>query len=156
MLHGLKSLVAMLGLGALVLSCGPAPEKQPDPTFAQVNVTAADNSNPDSQGRASPVRVYLYALKPGAQFATGDPDALLGGELGAAAESMNRIADFVLIAGKTTKRRFELPDDTDAIGIAVAYRAFDTSKWRASAPIKANQVTLLKANIGSNEVTIAE
>lgn len=157
MAFGFKSLGMVLGLGAFLVACAPPPpENQPDPTFAQVNVTAADDANPDGQGRPSPVRVYLYALKAGAQFSTASPDALLGGDLGPLAEQMKRVGNFVLVAGKTSKRRLTLPDDTAEVGIAVGFRAFDTSKWRVSAPVTANEVTLLKATIGANEVTLSE
>lgn len=142
-------------LGALVAACAPPPvEKQPDPTVAQVNITAALDANPDPSGRASPSVVFLYALQPGAPFETGDPDALTGGELGPLGESMKRIARMVIVPGKTTKKLFELPGGTSDIGIAVAYRNFATAKWRVTKQVRPNEVTLLKATIGSNAVEL--
>ncbi len=142
-------------IGAFVAACaGPPPPKQPDPTVAQVTLSAAKDANPDPSGRASPSVVFIYAMQPGAPFATGSYDALTGGELGDMAETMKRIARMVIVPGKTTKKIFELPAGTSDIGIAVGYRQIDTAKWRASAPVKANEVTLLKATIGSNEVSV--
>lgn len=147
---GIAALIA-----AVIAACAPPPEqKQPDPTVAQVTLSAADDANPDPTGRASPAVVFVYALQPGAPFATGSYDALTGGELGDLAETMKRIARIVIVPGKSTKKIFELPPGTSDIGIAVGYRQIDTAKWRASAPVKPNEVTLLKANVGANAVTV--
>lgn len=141
--------------GALVAACaGPKPPKQPDPTVAQVTITAAKDANPDPSGRASPSVVFIYALKPGAPFATGSYDVLTGGELGELSKTMSRIARLVIVPGKTTKKIFELPKGTAGVGIAVGYRQIDTAVWRASAPVKPNEVSLLKATIGANAVTV--
>lgn len=155
MTMGISRRVGILALALGVLAaCAAAPPPPPEPTVAQVDIAAAANANPDPSGRASPSVVFLYALKPGAPFATGDPDALTGGELGSLAESMSRIARLVAVPGKTTNKTFELPAGTAGIGIAVAYRQFNTAKWRASTPIAAHETTALKATVGSNEVTI--
>jgi type VI secretion system protein VasD len=144
----------MAAMAGLLAACAGGPPPPPKPTVAQIDITAAANANPDPSGRASPSVVFLYALKPGAPFATGNPDALTGGELGSLAESMSRIARVVAVPGNTTQKTFELPLGTAGIGIAVAYRNFNTAKWRASAPVKANEITPLKATVGASEVTI--
>lgn len=147
--------LAVVGLvGAVITACAPPPEKRPDPTIAQVTITAAKDANPDPSGRASPAVVFIYAMKPGAPLTTGSYDALTGGEMGDLAETMKRIARLVIVPGKTTKKRFELPPGTSDIGITVGFRQIETAQWRASAPVAANKVTLLKANIGANAVTI--
>lgn len=156
LLSKLKWVAAML-IGAVVLSaCAPPPPPPPkdESTIAQVNVTGALNQNPDKNGRASPAIVHIYALKPGAPFDIGDPEALTGGDLGTLAESMSRIAKMVIMPGRTTKKVFELPAGTSDIGITVAYRDFATAGWRASKPVKQKDVTLLKATIGPAAVVI--
>ena len=138
-----------------VAACSaPPPPPQKEPTVAQVNIRATDAANPDPNGRASPSAVFVYALKPGAPFETGDPDALTGGELGSLQESMTRIARMIVVPGKEQKKIFELPDGTTDIGVAVAYRQIDTAKWRVKQAVKPNEVTLLKATIDANEVTL--
>ncbi|MEO1491954.1 MAG: type VI secretion system lipoprotein TssJ [Pseudomonadota bacterium] len=149
--------VASLALIAalFVAACSaPPPPPQKEPTVAQVNIRATDAANPDPNGRASPSAVFVYALKPGAPFETGDPDALTGGELGSLQESMTRIARMIVVPGKEQKKIFELPDGTTDIGVAVAYRQIDTAKWRVKQAVKPNEVTLLKATIDANEVTL--
>ena len=141
-------------IGALIAACAPPPPKQPDPTVAQVTLSASTDANPDPSGRASPSVVFVYALKPGAPFETASYDALTGGELGENAETMTRIARMVLVPGKSTKKVFELPPGTAGVGVAVGYRQIATAKWRASAPVKANDVTLITADIGSNVVAV--
>ncbi|HET7408789.1 MAG TPA: type VI secretion system lipoprotein TssJ [Paracoccaceae bacterium] len=141
-----------LGLAALVAACSPPPP--PEPTVAQINVVAAEGANPDPTGRASPTVVHIYALKTGAPFNIGSYDALTGGEMGDLAETMDRIARFVILPGQETKKVFELPEGTSDVGITAAYRDVATSKWRAQAPVTPNAVTILNARIGANEVTL--
>ena len=144
--------LAALGLSALIVACSPPPP--PDPTVAQVNVVAGPDANPDPTGRASPTVVHIYALKPGAPFNIGDYDALTGGEMGDLAETMSRIARFVILPGEETKKIFELPDGTSDVGITAAYREVATSRWRAQQSVTPNAVTILNARIGRNEVTL--
>lgn len=147
--------IASLVAGALLLAACAPPPPPPDPsTIIQVNVTGTANQNPDKNGSPKPVIVHIYALKPGAPFDIGDPEALNGGELGPLAETMNRLAKMVITPGSTQKKVFELPDGFSDIGITAAFRNFDSAAWRASKPIKQKDVTLLKATIGSNAVTI--
>jgi len=156
MVYGLyKSASLALLAGFMVAACAPppAPPKK-EPTVAQVNITASDAANPDPNGRASPSAVFVYALQPGAPFETGDPEALTGGELGSLQESTKRIARMIVVPGKEVKKIFELPDGTSDIGVAVAYRQISTAKWRVKQAVKPGEVTLLKATIGANEVTL--
>lgn len=145
---------ALVGAFLLTACAPPPPPPKDESTIAQVNVSGTLNQNPDKNGRASPAIVHLYALKPGAPFDIGDPTALTGGDLGSLAESMTRIAKMVIMPGRTTKKVFELPPGTSDIGITVAYRDFATSRWRASKPVKQKDVTLLKATIGVDAVSI--
>ena len=141
--------------GGLLAACAPPPEKkQPNPTVAQVTLTATEDANPDPGGRASPAVVFIYALQPGAPYATGSYDALTGGDLGELGQSMKRIARLVIVPGKTTKKIFELPKGTSDIGIAVGYRDIDTAVWRTSTSVKPNEVSLVKATIAANAVSI--
>ena len=150
-----KRSVVALGLAALLASCAPPPPvEQPDPTVAQVNVVAAEDANPDPTGRASPTVVHVYALQPGAPFEIGDYEALTGGELGELGETMTRIARFVILPGRESKKVFELPDGTSDVGITAAYRDVDTSKWRVKQAVTPNAVTILNARIGANEVVL--
>jgi type VI secretion system protein VasD len=146
--------LALIAAFAVASCAAPPPPPQKEPTVAQVNIKATDAANPDPSGRASPSAVFIYALQPGAPFETGDPDALTGGELGSLQESMKRIARMIVVPGKEQKKIFELPEGTSDIGVAVAYRQIETAKWRVKQSVKPNQVTLLKATIGANEVTL--
>lgn len=150
-----KRSVIALGLSALLASCAPPPAvEQPDPTVAQVNVVAGEDANPDPTGRPSPTVVHIYALQPGAPFEIGDYEALTGGELGELGETMKRLARFVILPGRDTKKVFELPDGTTDVGITAAYRDVDTAKWRVMKAVTPNAVTILNARIGDNEVTL--
>jgi len=150
MLRSLGLTIAM-ALGLTVAACVSSPPP-PDPTVAHVTFVTAEDANPDPTGRASPTVVFVYALQPGAPFQTAPADQMLGGQL--TDDSMKRVARMVIVPGKTIKKIFTLPDGASDVGIAVAYREIETAKWREQAPVTPNQVTLVKAGIGANEITI--
>ena len=143
-----------VALGLIVFMLGCAPPPPPDPTVAQLSVSAAPDANPDPTARPSPTVVHVYALQPGAPFAIGDYEALTGGQLGELGETMQRIARLVVVPGEQTEKQFELPPGTADLGVTAAYRQIDTSKWRASAPVAANQVNRLAVTVGANEVRL--
>ena len=147
-----KRSAAGIALASCLAACGSPPP--PEPTVAQLTVTATAGANPDPTGRASPTVVHVYALQPGAPFAIGDYDALTGGELGELAETMKRIGRLVVLPGSNAETTFELPEGTAELGVTAAFRQIDTSKWRASKPVKPNAVNTLTATVGSNEVTL--
>ena len=147
--------MASLVFGAVLLAaCSPPPPPPDESTIVQVNVTGTANQNPDKNGRASPAIVHIYALKPGAPFDIGDPAALTGGELGPLAESMTRIAKMVIMPGRTRRR---CSSSRPAPRMWASRSRTGTSKAPRGAlpkPIKLKDVTLLKATIGSNAVSI--
>lgn len=148
-----KWLVGLVA-GAALVACAPEPPPTPDPTIAQVSLTANTDANPDPTGRPSPTVVYIYALKAGAPFETAPADALLGGELGDMAPLMERIARIVVGPGRERKEVFTVPDDTARIGVAAEFRQFDTAAWRNAAAITPNSVTLLTATVSTNNITV--
>jgi len=143
--------IAVLAVGAMLAACAEAP-KQPDPTVAQITFTTADDANPDPTGRPSPVVVFVYGMKAGAPFATAPMDQLLGGQL--TDDSMTRVARMVIVPGKSVKKLITLPMDTTDVGIAVAYRQIETAKWREQTAVTPNSVSLVKAAIGANEISV--
>ena len=146
--------VAGLVAATAITACAPEPPPQPDPTIAQVTLQAAGDANPDPTGRASPTVVYIYALKAGAPFETASADALLGGELGDLAGTMERIARIVVGPGRERKEVFTLPDDTARIGVAAEFRQFDTAAWRNAASVTPNTVSLLTATVSTNNISV--
>lgn len=144
-------LTVALALGLVAAACVTSPPP-PDPTVAHVTFVTAEDANPDPTGRASPTVVFVYALQPGAPFETAPAEQILGGQL--TDDSMKRVARMVIVPGKTIKKIFTLPDGSSDVGIAVAYRDIETAKWRELSPVTPNSVTLVKAGIGGNEITI--
>lgn len=140
-----------LAFSLILAACVSAPPP-PEPTVAHITFVTAPDANPDPAGRASPTVVFVYALQPGAPFQTAPADQMLGGTL--TDDSMKRVARMVIVPGKTVKKIFTLPDGASGVGVAVAYRAIDTAKWRDQASVTPNQVTLVTANVGSNEITV--
>src|SRR5699024_8232316 len=118
--------VLALSAAALLAACSSAP---PDPTIAEITITASADANPDARGQPSPTLVHVYALKPGARFGNDDYDALTGGELGALSGQVERLGRMMIGPGEETTVSFELPDNSTEVGLTAAYRDASMSKW---------------------------
>ncbi|XOZ32451.1 type VI secretion system lipoprotein TssJ [Halomonadaceae bacterium KBTZ08] len=97
---------------------------------ADVQVSAGEEVNPDSEGRASPVLVRLYELKAPDAFKDagfdplhGDPESVLGDDLLGMKETMLR-------PGESWHIERALKDETHYLGVSAAFRDIDDAHWR--------------------------
>jgi type VI secretion system VasD/TssJ family lipoprotein len=97
----------------------------------QMAIQAGNQLNPDLQGRPAPVVVRLYLLRAGINFGAADffslyerDAAVLGPDLLAREEVQLRPGATVSIARK-------FPDDARFLGVLVAFRDIERTRWRA-------------------------
>ena len=93
---------------------------------------AAEDLNPDYQGRPSPVNIIIFQLKSADAFANADffslfePDAaVLGGDM------LGR-TQILMQPGEVREWTADFEKETRHVGVIAAYRDIENAQWRAT------------------------
>ncbi len=128
----LASKVVVLGVVALGLTAGCASGGPPADVKIQGSITVADDVNPDSSGRPSPLMIRIYELAATDKFdsadffdLTDDPAAVLGADL-------LDVEPKMLAPGDSQPYEAEYDPNTRYIGIVAGYRDIHRATWRAT------------------------
>jgi type VI secretion system protein VasD len=128
-----KRALALAGLGwvALAAGCASAP-RAPVPLMVHVRITATDDINPDTTGRASPVVVRMFQLHDAGNFGNADFFAIYDHEKETLGADLLGSAEYVLRPGES--RDIDLQPDPNVQNLAVmaAFRELTGAQWRAS------------------------
>lgn len=127
-----------IALGA----CGPA-----KPPLLKADVKVGNDSNPDRNGRASPVVVRVFELKSLAAFNSADFFSLYDKESETLGADLNGKEEFRLRPGETVSLNHPLKPDTKFVAALAAFRDLDKSRWRSAieVPPKKKKVELVIA-----------
>ena len=136
---------------------GSAKEEQPPPppTRVELNIEAAPDINPDSEGRSSPLLLRIYELKGLSAFNGADFFSLYEKEQTALAGDMVRKEEFILKPGEKRELVLTPGADTGFVATFAAFRNLDTAQWRASAPIAAHQTSRFDIRLRGNQVSLS-
>jgi type VI secretion system protein VasD len=156
-----KCTLALIGFGLLGLAGCASTPKAPVPQTLHVRLTAGDDVNPDTTGRASPIVVRVYQLHEASSFGNADFFAIYDHEKETLAADLVGSAEYVLRPGET--RDIELQPDPNVhnLGFLAAFRDLPNSQWRASwpvppAPKKPRKVPLqVEARLAHTAVTVS-
>ncbi len=116
----------------------------------------ADDVNPDTTGRPSPVMVRLYELRSPAPLLAADyfdlatreqEQAVLGQDLKAREE-------WLLQPGTRLPLDRRLDPETRAVGFVAAFRELGGAVWRSTAPVVANRTNGAAVSIRRNTLSI--
>ncbi|SPB18850.1 membrane protein [Caballeronia novacaledonica] len=144
---------ALICAFALVACKSPPPP--PAPTIVRISVNALAGVNPDHAGRPSPVVVRVYELKTTAAFDAADFFTLYGKDQATLGGDLNAKNEYMLRPGDSRSVEQTVQPGTKFVAVVAAYRDIERSRWRASAPVPANQTTLLTVRIDAADVSIA-
>ena len=134
-----KRVQVILTTLALSLSaCGGSP---PKPTISKATLTAGSDTNPDSEGRASPVVVRLYQLKEEGAFASADFFALYDNEQEALGASVVAREEYELKPGETRELEVKIAPETRFVGAIAAFRDIRNAKWKVLSPVPTEGLT---------------
>lgn len=125
-------LLLILGTQLLVGGCAGGPPK--DITI-EGSVIAAEDLNPNRDGRASPVTVVIYHLKSADAFRASDFFSLYDPDKGVIASDLINRVDMQLRPGQVLPIASEFDPETTHIGVLVAFRDIDNAEWRAVLPL---------------------
>lgn len=124
---------ALIGLFFIVAALLAA---QPDANAAKtvkvkVALTAAEDLNPDFQGRPSPVNLIVFQLKSADAFNTLDFFSLFDPEAAALGGDMLSRTQMLLQPGEVREWEADFEKETRFVGVIAAFRDIENAQWRS-------------------------
>ena len=104
-------------------------------------LTTTSDTNPDSEGRASPVVVRLYQLKEEGAFASADFFALYDNEQEALGASDVAREEYELKPGETRELEVKIAPETRFVGAIAAFRDIRNAKWKILSAVPTEGLT---------------
>ncbi len=124
-------------------------------TKIDAQILASADTNPDENGRPSPIVIRVYALRSNAAFESvdfftlyDDEATALGTELIVASEEIE------LAPGEQRAYQRKPGDEARYLGMVAAYRNFEQAIWRAVMPIESHHNNKLLIEVGRDSITI--
>lgn len=145
-----RSLPAVFTALLVIAGCASTPK----PVILTVTLVAADDVNPDAQGRASPVVARLYALRAPGAFEFADFFSLQDKDMSTLGADLVQREEAVLRPGEAKKFRFEFAPDTRLVGFTGAFRDLTHARWRQTVPLSSGKALSITAIYGSSGIDI--
>ncbi len=137
----------------LVGACSSPPKPKP-PTMVDASIEVQPNANPDPSGRGSPVLLRIYELKTVAGFNGADFFSIYDRDKDVLGADIVVREEFQLTPGEKRKLKRELQADTRFVAVMAGFRDWQRAEWRASAPIKLNDTTVLGIRVDGTKVIV--
>ena len=134
---------------SLLNACGSA-----TPPLLQGTIKVDQGTNPDLNGRASPVVVRVYELRSPAAFSGADFFSLFEKESETLAGDLVGREEYDLRPAETRPYRRQLQPDTKFIGVVAAFRDLEHSRWRQVAAVPAEKQSAIAIGIEARAVTV--
>lgn len=153
-------LLTMALMAPVLLGCGTVIDVKDTiiggTTRIDAKLAAAEDLNPDTDGRPSPLVVRLYALKSSTAFNNAGFFALYDSEAAELGDDLQNREELEVRPGQTLELEREFKDETRFLGVLAAYRDIDNAAWRAVYELREGKMTELKIGLGRLDVTIAK
>ena len=143
-------LVSLVGGAAPLVGCGSA-----RPPLLQGSLKAASATNPDLNGRPSPVVVRVYELKALGAFNSADFFSLFERESETLGAELVGREEYDLQPAETRPYRRTLQPDTKFIGVIAAFRDLENSRWRQVAAVPAKKAVTITIGLEARVVNMA-
>jgi type VI secretion system protein VasD len=121
----------LLGCLVLLAGCSSAP---PKPVATKATLVVAQDVNPDSNGRPSPIVVRIYQLKEEGAFNNADYFALMDKEQEALGASLLSREEYELQPGESRTLDLKIPPEARYLGAIAGYRDIRNAHWKALSP----------------------
>jgi type VI secretion system protein VasD len=149
----MRLVVSCLIIGGIItLGAGCGSSRSP---LLQGTIKAASASNPDINGRPSPVVVRIYELRGLGTFNSADFFSLYDKEAETLGGDLVSREEYELRPGETRPYKRQLQPDTKFIGVAAAFRDLEEARWRQAAPIPAKRSPTITIGLEALAVTLA-
>jgi len=140
--HRISVVAAIIGVTCVTFACAKKAPKPPQPARARVTIAAAADSNPDANGRPSPVVVRLYQLKADTAFNAAEFFALFDDEMKVLGADLIGRTEYTLAPSERRTMELDVSADAHFVGVIAAYRDIRNAQWRTivPAPLKSADV----------------
>ena len=126
---------ALAGWGSTSLPAGEQPPREQ--TALDITMAAAEDVNPDDQGRAAPILVRVYELKSVDTFNSADYFTLHNSDKKMLGDDMLVRDEFIMRPGDSQVIRRKSNPNMRAIGVLAGYRDLPNSEWRVIQKVSA-------------------
>jgi type VI secretion system protein VasD len=107
----------------------------PKPIIATVSIVAAQDLNPNRDGRPSPVFLRLLLLRDGGKFSSAEFDEVTAKADQVLAAALLGRDERMIEPGSSVKITLEVPPEARVLGVVAEYSALPDSRWRAVTPM---------------------
>lgn len=149
---GRRGWLVAAATGVLLAACA-TPEK-PVTTPVSLTLVAAPDTNPDAQGRASPLVTRYYVLKAPGAFESADFFFLQDKDTATLGADLVQREEVILRPGEQRSVRLTLAADVKTLGFTGAYRDLNRSRWRQSVALTPGQPLNLTVTFGAQGVVL--
>jgi type VI secretion system protein VasD len=129
---------SLLLLAALSLAgCGKSPIvlARPKPATSPLMISASADTNPDANGRPSPVVVRVYQLKTDDAFVNAEFFPLFDDDMKVLGAALVSRDEYVLAPAEHRTVEVAVADDTKFLGAVAAFRDIRNAEWRVLVPV---------------------
>ena len=139
--HRPSVLVAASAVMFVTIACASAP---PKPARTRLTVAATADTNPDVNGRPSPVVVRVYQLKADTAFNGAEFFALFDDEMMVLGPDLIGRSEYTVAPSERRTLELDVSADAKFVGVIAAYRDIRNAQWRTivQAPLKKDDVTI--------------
>ncbi len=139
--HRPSILIAACGVMLATIACASSP---PKPARTRLTVAATADTNPDANGRPSPVVVRVYQLKADTAFNAAEFFALFDDEMKVLGPDLIGRNEYTVAPSERRTLEMDVSADAKFVGILAAYRDIRNAQWRTivQAPLKKDDVTI--------------
>src|SRR6266545_1429716 len=134
---------------ALAWGCGSSPP------LLQGSIKADPTTNPDLNGRPSPIVVRVYELKALGAFSSADFFSLFERESETLGADLVGREEYDLRPAETRPYRRQLQPDTKFIGVVAAFRDLENSRWRQVAAVPPKKAVTIAIGLEARAVSMA-
>lgn len=125
------------------------------PPVLHGSITAGPTTNPDINGRPSPIVVRVYELRSLNAFNGADFFSLFEKEQETLSSDLLGREEYQLRPAETRQYQRQLQPDTKFIAVAAAFRDLENSRWRQAAPLPPRGSPTVVIGIDAQAVTVA-
>jgi len=144
-----SALVSLVSGLAFLAGCGSSPP------LLQGAIKVDPTTNPDVQGRPSPVIVRVYELKSPTTFNGADFFSLFDKEQETLGGDLIGREEYQMRPAETKPYRRQLQPDTKFIGVAAAFRDLEHSQWRQAVAVPPKRTATVSIAVEARAITVA-